>query len=127
MDGKTSVLIIDDDPAHLRIYGWIVAAAGYHALPALVTANRIEFPDAQADVIVMDYRLSTQLTAVQAAEMVRTRYPGAPIVVLSDVYDLPADIAPYAQAFVRKGEPAKLVDTLSRFPRNPSAEPDNAA
>lgn len=114
MDGKASVLIIDDDPAHLRIYGWIVAAAGYQALSALVTANRIDFPDAVADVIVMDYRLSDQLTAVEAAEMARQRYPGAPIIVLSDVYDLPADIAPYARAFVRKGEPAKLVDTLAR-------------
>jgi DNA-binding NtrC family response regulator len=127
MDGKTSVLIIDDDPAHLRIYGWIVAAAGYEALPALVTANRIDFPDARADVIVMDYRLSSQLTAVQAAQMVRIRYPDAPIIVLSDVYDLPSDIASYAQAFVRKGEPARLVDTLSKFPRKPAKESDGAA
>jgi DNA-binding NtrC family response regulator len=119
MDGKTSVLIIDDDPAHLRIYGWIVAAAGYEALPALVTANRIDFPDAVADVIVMDYRLSDQLTAVQAAQLTQQRYPGAPIIVLSDVYDLPEDIAPYARAFVRKGEPAKLVDTLARCSGRP--------
>lgn len=127
MDSKASVLIIDDDPAHLRIYGWIVAAAGYEALPALVTLNRIDFPDARVDLILMDYRLTTQLTAVQAAEMVRARYPGVPIVVLSDVYDLPADIAPYARAFVRKGEPAKLVDTLSKFPGKPITDPDRAA
>ncbi|MGC2618295.1 MAG: hypothetical protein WA414_04585 [Acidobacteriaceae bacterium] len=127
MDSKTSVLIIDDDPAHLRIYGWIVAAAGYEALPALVTLNRIDFPDARVDLIVMDYRLTTQLTAVQAAEMARVRYPGVPIVVLSDVYDLPADIAPYARAFVRKGEPAKLVDTLSKFPCRPIPQPDRVA
>ena len=127
MDGKTSVLIIDDDPAHLRIYGWIVAAAGYEALPALVTANRIDFPAARADVIVMDYRLTPQLTAVQAAEMARIRYPDAPIIVLSDVYDLPSDIAPSAQAFVRKGEPAKLVDTLAKFPDGLAMEPDSAA
>jgi hypothetical protein len=75
----------------------------------------------------MDYRLSGQLTAVQAAEMVQQRYAGAPIIVLSDVYDLPTDIAPYAQAFVRKGEPAKLVDALSRFPRMQSMKPDGAA
>ena len=34
------------------------------------------------------------------------------ILVLSDVYDLPADIAPYATAFVRKGEPAELVTRI---------------
>jgi CheY-like chemotaxis protein len=112
VDGRTSVLIIDDDPSHLRIYGWIVGAAGYEAMPALVTRDQIDFPEGQADVVVMDYRLG-QMTAVRAAEETRQRYPEAPIIVLSDMYDLPADIAPYARAFVRKGEPAKLVETLA--------------
>lgn len=115
MKGKPSVLIIDDDPTHLRIYGWIIAAAGYEARPALVTATRIELPDSQVDLILMDYRLSDQITAVEAAQITRERYPGVPVVVLSDLYDLPADIAPYAQAFVRKGDPAKLVETLASF------------
>lgn len=113
MDGRTSVLIIDDDPGHLRIYGWIIGAAGYEAFPALVTGNQIHYPEGQVDLVVMDYRLSGQLTAVQAAEETQRRFPQAPIIVLSDMYDLPADIAPYARAFVRKGEPAKLVETLA--------------
>jgi len=126
VDGRASVLIIDDDPSHLRIYGWIVAQAGYEALPALVTGDRIDYPEAGVDVVVMDYRLTGQLTAVEAAEATRARYPHAPIIVLSDVYDLPADIAPHAQAFVRKGEPAKLVAKLGEFAR-PVLQPDGAA
>ncbi|MGA8108127.1 MAG: response regulator [Acidobacteriaceae bacterium] len=114
MDDRASVLIIDDDPMHLRIYGWILDAAGYEARPALVVGAAIDFPEGRVDLVVMDYRLTGQLTAVEAAEATKARYPQAPIVVLSDVYDLPADIAPYAEAFVRKGEPAKLVDTLAR-------------
>ena len=121
MEGSTAVLIIDDDPMHLRIYGWIIGAAGYEPLPALVSGREIDFPEKNVDVVVMDYRLTAQLTAVEAAEAIRARFPGAPIVVLSDMYDLPADIAPYAQAFVRKGEPAKLVETLAKFPREDSA------
>ncbi len=113
----TNVLIIDDDPTHLRIYGWIVAAAGYEALPALVTANRIGFPEGPADLVLLDYRLAGQLTAVEAVAQVRGRYPDAPIIVLSDLYDLPADVAPLVQAFVRKGEPAQLVNTLASFLR----------
>lgn len=127
MDGRTSVLIIDDDPTHLRIYGWIIAAAGYEALPALVTADRIEFPEGLVDVVVMDYRLTGQLTAVQAAEATKRRFPNAPIIVLSDVYDLPSDIAPYARAFVRKGEPAKLVAMLAKFPPGSAKAPETAA
>jgi len=128
VDGRTSVLIIDDDPSHLRIYGWIVGAAGYEAMPALVTGDQIHYPEGQADLVVMDYRLSGQLTAVQAAEATRRRYPKAPIIVLSDMYDLPADIAPYARAFVRKGEPAKLVETLGTLARGAgSMRPNSVA
>jgi hypothetical protein len=75
----------------------------------------------------MDYRLTGQMTAVQAAAGVKVRYPNAPIIVLSDMYDLPADIAPYVQTFVRKGDPAKLVDTLARFPRSTAARSEGAA
>jgi DNA-binding NtrC family response regulator len=126
VDGRTSVLIIDDDPTHLRIYSWIMDAAGYEPRPALVTADQVDFPDGPVDVVVMDYRLSGQITAVQVAEEIRRRFPDAPMIVLSDMYDLPADIAPYANAFVRKGEPAKLVETLGRF--GPRAErPGSAA
>jgi DNA-binding NtrC family response regulator len=126
VDGKTTVLIIDDDPTHLRIYGWIIAQAGYEVLPGLVTGDRIDFPDKAADLVVLDYRLTGILTAVAAAEAVRAHYPRAPILVLSDVYDLPTDIAPYARAFVRKGEPAKLVATLAVIAKT-VVEPDSAA
>jgi DNA-binding NtrC family response regulator len=125
VDGRTSVLIIDDDPTHLRIYGWIIDAAGYTALPALVTADRIDFPQERVDLVVMDYRLTSQLTAVEAAQAAKRRYPDAPIIVLSDVYDLPADIAPFTQAFVRKGEPAKLVEMLAKVPRKAAILPDD--
>lgn len=128
MDGRTSVLIIDDDPTHLRIYGWIIGAAGYEAKPALVTGKQIAYPEGSVDVVVMDYRLSGQLTAVEAAEETQRRYPEAPIIVLSDMYDLPADIAPYSRAFVRKGEPAKLVETLASLTRaSGAARPDSVA
>jgi hypothetical protein len=32
--------------------------------------------------------------------------------VLSDLFGMPEDIAPYAAAFVRKGEPQQLLDTI---------------
>lgn len=126
MASATAVLIIDDDPTHLRIYGWIVGAAGFEALPALVTADHIDFPEKRVDLVLMDYRLTGQITAVEAAAETKSRYPEAPIIMLSDMYDLPADVAPLVQAFVRKGEPAKLVDMLNKFSKR-VAHPDSAA
>jgi hypothetical protein len=39
------------------------------------------------------------------------------VIVLSDSMDLPGDIAPLVQGFVRKGDPAKLVDRLQQILR----------
>lgn len=127
MHEGASVLIIDDDPTHLRIYGWIVGQAGFEVLPALVSGDRIDFPQGRVDLVILDYRLTGQLSAVEAAETTKRRYPDAPIIVLSDVYDLPADIAPYVQAFVRKGEPAKLVAMLAEFPKRTASQAGGAA
>jgi len=106
---------------------WIIAGRGYEAFPAMAMANRIDFPEARADTVVMDYQLTGQPTAVQAAKLARQRYPVVPIVVLSGVYDLPSEVVPYAHAFVRKGEPAKLVDPLAQCSAKPALQPDNAA
>lgn len=112
---RPSVLIIDDDPMHLRIYGWIIEAAGYRALPALVTSESIDFPDEAADIVMLDYHLAGQMTALKATNLLKKKFPKVPIIVLSDAFGLPEDIAPLVQGFVRKGHPAKLVDTLALY------------
>ncbi len=114
MLAQASVLVVDDAPVHLRIYGWIMNAAGFRATAAQVVVNNICLPeDDTFDVVVLDYRLTGTLTAVEAALQIQKKYPTAPIVILSDILDLPDDIAPYASRFVRKGEPEKLIAAIS--------------
>jgi len=43
------------------------------------------------------------------------KYPATPIVVLSEMEWLPDDVAPYSTAFVRKGNPDLLLQTLTRL------------
>jgi DNA-binding response OmpR family regulator len=106
------VLIIDDDPMHLRIYGWIVEAAGYASLPAQVMHGGVELPEGKADLVLLDYNFVGTTTAVELAQRVRASQPELPILVLSDAFSLPDDIAPHVQGFIRKGDPGKLVDKL---------------
>jgi DNA-binding NtrC family response regulator len=114
MPAQASVLVVDDDPVHLRIYGWIMNAAGFRAVPAQVLSNGVCLPDDDTfDVVVLDYRLTGTLTAVEAAQQIQRKYPAAPIIILSDMFDLPDDIAPYASRFVRKGEPERLIASIS--------------
>lgn len=111
-----AVLIIDDDPTHLEIYGWVLKSAGFLPCLALVSNNSIDMPENHPiHVAVLDYRLTGGLTAVDAAKKVNEAYPGVPIILLSDLYGVPDDIAPYVQAFVRKGEPEKLIAMVRKF------------
>ncbi len=114
MRSQPSILVVDDDPVHLRIYGWIMNAAGFRAVTAQVQCGNVCLPDDDDfDVIVLDYRLTGTLTAVEAALQIREKYPDPPIVILSDMFEMPDDIRPYAKRFVRKGEPEKLIQTIS--------------
>jgi DNA-binding NtrC family response regulator len=115
MHAKASVLIVDDDPVHLRIYGWIIEAAGYHALPTLIRFTGIEIPDAPVHAVVLVYRPGMRCHALEIAKLIQSRAANVPILVLSDVMDLPDDVAPLVQGFIRKGDPAKLVGQLHSF------------
>ena len=111
-----TALILDDDPSHLKIYSWIVERAGFNALPVQVRSSSVEFPvDATIDVVIMDYRYSSSLTAADILDKVKQAYPNAPVVVLSELFDMPLDMASKAAAFVRKGDPQRLVDKLGEM------------
>lgn len=122
MQDDRGVLIIDDDPVHLQIYGWILKSAGFLPFPALARSNGVDIPTNQSiDVVVLDYRLTGGLKATDAAKLVNEAFPNAPIILLSDLYGVPDDIAPYVKTFVRKGEPEKLIAAVKKF-ANPSDE-----
>jgi CheY-like chemotaxis protein len=116
MAASPHVLIVDDDPVHLQLYSWILQRGGFAPVTALVRGNGVELPTTpDLDVAVLDYRLGGTLTAVEVASRLRTTYPALPIVILSDLFGMPTDIAPLAKEFVRKGDPKHLLDTLSRL------------
>ena len=121
MSAHKSVLIVDDDPMHQRIYGWIIQDAGYRVVCAEVSVDRVNLPTEHADLVLLDYRLGKQHRAVQIAGQIKTNLPGTPIVVLSEALELPSDIAPLVQGFVRKGDPPSLIATIHQFLKPPKS------
>lgn len=120
MQAGHGVLIIDDDPVHLQIYGWILKSAGFVPFPALARSDGVDMPtDHDIDVVVLDYRLTGSLKATDAARLVNGAFPDVPIILLSDLYGVPDDIAPFVRAFVRKGEPEKLIATVKKYAHPP--------
>jgi DNA-binding NtrC family response regulator len=113
---RKRILIVDDDPSHLDIYGMIVDRAGYIPVPLLVRfAGPEPVPDGKIAVILLDYRMNSVITTPEIAKELKARHPEAPILLLSDLWTMPADIQPYASEFVRKGEPENLLKTLHRL------------
>jgi DNA-binding NtrC family response regulator len=111
-----SILILDDDPSHLKIYSWIVEQAEFRALPVQVTSSSLNLPIGErVDLVLMDYRYSSSLTAADIVTAVENAYPGVPIAVLSELYGMPHDMKGHAVGFIRKGEPQELVNRLQSF------------
>src|ERR1700761_1528949 len=110
------VLILDDDPMHLEIYCLLLKEAGYKTLPSLVRFAGNAVPCKEClGLVLLDYRLNSMKTSPEFAQEIRAAYPTVPIIVLSDLWTLPPDIAPFVTDFVRKGEPAKLLETIARY------------
>jgi CheY-like chemotaxis protein len=112
MQSQACVWMVDDDPVHLRIYVWIIESAGYRTLPVEVRFRGIDLPEEPPDLVLLDYQLHGRISAIDVARLIQQRVPGVPVLVLSDAYALPDDIAPLVAGFVRKGDPARLVDRL---------------
>jgi DNA-binding NtrC family response regulator len=113
---QSKILIVDDDPSHLEIYSMLIEQAGYLPVQALVRFAGIELPrEEPIGLVVLDYRLHSLKTSAELAQEIRQSYAGVPIVVLSDLWSLPEDMTSFASAFVRKGQPAKLLETIGRL------------
>lgn len=124
----TKVLIVDDDPSHIEIHGQLVQSAGLAPIGALVHFAGVDIPsDEQIQIVLLDYRLRSLKSSSDIAREIHALYPLAPIVVLSDLWRLPADIAPFVTEFVRKGEPARLLDTICRLVPCPDPRPARTA
>lgn len=125
-----SVLIVDDDPSHLKIYSWIIERGGYRAVPLLAWPQPLTMPQTESiDLALLDYRLGETISAPDLAEQIRSTFPAAPILVLSDAMYMPEDMEKHATAFVRKGNPEQLLHTLDSFlkPETVHAKPAEPA
>ena len=110
------MLLVDDDPSHLKLYSWIVNKEGYRAVTALVGGSSVDFPHSvKADVAVMDYRFSSQLHATDVARLIQSTFTGIPIILISDVIWLPEDMKGIVDGFVTKGEPDQLLALIRQL------------
>lgn len=111
---KPVVMIVDDDPSHLKLYGWIVERGGFAVHPVLAAGQAATLPLVSADVAVLDYRLGP-IKSIDVAQRLRQSAPPQPIILLSDALWMPEEFTDVASKFVRKGEPQQLLDAIAEL------------
>jgi len=111
---KPAVLIVDDDPSHLKLYSLLLENDGFLAVPLLVKTAPIVLPESTFDVAVVDYKLGL-VRAVDVVLTIQRVSPNAPILLLTDMAWMPDDVKPFLSAFVRKGEPEQLISSLRQL------------
>ncbi|HEY2495786.1 MAG TPA: response regulator [Candidatus Angelobacter sp.] len=109
-----TILIVDDDPLHLKLYSWILQRKSYKCATALVQSSSVDLPEnASVNLVLLDYRLKSSLTTLEVVSQIRDKFAAVPIVILSDLQWMPDEMRGEAVAFVNKGDPKLLLQTIS--------------
>ena len=111
-----TILMVDDDVQHLQMQSWIMHQAGFRVVTVVVGRSSFSLPQNEhPGLILLDYRLNSNVTAPQVAGLLRQTFVGVPIVLLSNVPDMPQEMAPLVDRFMKKGEPEELVQFVRDF------------
>jgi two-component system, OmpR family, phosphate regulon response regulator PhoB len=107
---QPTILIIDDERQHLTMQSLILKEAGFRPITVVVGSQSLSLPDHDPpDLILLDYRLNSILNCQQVAQLLRQRFRGTPIVLVSSMQEMPAEMKPLVDSFLRKGNPEDLI------------------
>jgi CheY-like chemotaxis protein len=127
------ILVVDDDPAILRLSAEFLARRGYEVKTALDGFDALaKLQRAEPDVIISDLRMPN-MSGFEFLSVVRRRFPHVPVIVISGEFDGTMPVGVLADAFFTKSQykPEQLItmiaELLERSPlRREVAKPDRA-
>lgn len=83
-EGKTGILVVDDEPSVLLTYGAILKKHGYAAMTAISSVEAISLIDQhEFDLLLCDYSLEKRHTGFDVIEHARARKPGQKALLLT--------------------------------------------
>jgi CheY-like chemotaxis protein len=121
---QPTILIIDDERQHLTMQSLILKEAGFRPITVVVGSQSLSLPDHDPpDLILLDYRLNSILNSQQVAQLLREKFRRIPIVLVSSMQEMPVEMKPFVDSFLRKGNPEDLVALVKNMlGRSPQAE-----
>ena len=113
---QPTILIIDDERQHLTMQSLILKEAGFRSITVVVGPQSLSLPDHDPpDLILLDYRLNSVLNSQQVAQLLREKFRRIPIVLVSSMQEMPVEMKPFVDSFLRKGNPEDLVALIKNM------------
>ena len=116
-----TVLLVDDDRHHLALFSRLLRNRGHRSFTAVVGSNNVDLHTHEpVDIVLMDYRLNSSLTALQVVRIIKDSYPDIPVVLVSGVDSMPDDMKAHVKTFINKDDPDRLIATLEELTSHPN-------
>lgn len=104
MSGSKPVLLcVDDEPNSLILRKLVLQRSGYEVLTAPSALEAMDLLASKKVDLVLSDQLMPGQTGTDLARMIKSRWPGLPVILLSGVNEIPSD-AEVADLFVSKVE-----------------------
>jgi DNA-binding response OmpR family regulator len=111
-----TVLMIDDEPEHLKMHSWFLNEAGFRVVTVVVGRNSFSLPDQERPgLIFIDYRLNSELSSAQVVRLLRQTFAGVPIILSSSADAMPPEMSTLVDGFISKADPEKLAGFAKKF------------
>ena len=113
--GAVAVLV-DDNPSDLRLYSRALKDAGYRPITTLIGTDYFGIHDNEHPaLILLDYAVSSRISAAQTAQILWEVFPSSPTVVFSALTDLPSEMKELVDGFIPKGDTARLIADIRKL------------
>jgi CheY-like chemotaxis protein len=116
-----TILCVDDEPTALFLRKAVLQKFGFRVITAPSAKEALQILAHERVDLVLSDLLMPEVVGTELARIVKQRYPGLPVVVVSGVNEIPAD-ATHADLFVSKLEgPVALHERLRQVLEGRSA------
>jgi len=105
-----TVLIVDSNPTDLYAYSRALSEAGYRPITTRIGMDYAGMHENERPALVLlEYGLSSSVSAADLAKILRHIFPSTMIVVFSALTEIPSEMKDFVDGFIPKGDTARLI------------------
>jgi CheY-like chemotaxis protein len=121
LSNKTAILCVDDDEIPRTLRKLILQKHGYEVITVSSSEEALEMLAERNFDLVLTDQIMPGMVGTELTKQIKSRMPQMPVVIISGVNQLPADVS-YADRFISKIEGTEallqaLAEVLERYRR----------